>query len=228
MKDFLLPGDDNKTFKKMLRRGFVKKVLGIVSAQFFFTTLVVYLIVSSQSTIDYLKNNISILIVFLCIYVITAIFLICCRNLARKVPANYILLALFTSSLSIIVASSASLYELTSIVNAFVITFVTCVAITFYALFSKVKINFLVGAIFVVFSSLATTGILLIFGVGSYNWYYFLVSVLFGLFLLFDIKRVSSSKYGLSHEDYIYGAMMIYLDIINLFLWILKLVGNRK
>jgi len=34
-------------------------------------------------------------------------------------------------------------------------------------------------------------------------------------------------KYSLSPEEYIFGALNLYLDIVNIFLFILMLVGRR-
>ena len=60
MEDPLLPGshhDIEKHHEKELRVGFIRKTLGIVCAQLAFTTLIVYLIISSENTKSYLKRT---------------------------------------------------------------------------------------------------------------------------------------------------------------------------
>jgi FtsH-binding integral membrane protein len=52
---------------------------------------------------------------------------------------------------------------------------------------------------------------------------------LFSLYLIFDTQLIMGNhKYKLSPEDYVLGALILYLDIINLFLYVLELVGSRR
>ena len=51
--------------------------------------------------------------------------------------------------------------------------------------------------------------------------------LLYALFLIIDVYWIfKANRYGITHEDYILAAMVIYLDIINLFLEILRLLGS--
>ena len=234
MQDYLLPGSHDcigKKLKKELRVGFIRKTLGIVCAQLIFTTAIVGLIINSESAKDYLRENYGIVIVAVLIYIITAIILMCCRQLARTVPANYVLLLIFTVSVSLMVAFICSYYQSSIVFKAFIVTLVVTGAITIYALTSKVKIAYLFGAMIIVLVSLLAVGIMVLFtgmqGSYLYGLYCFLGVVLFGIFLIWDLRRISSSKYGLSHEDYVFASMMIYLDVVNLFLEILRLFGRE-
>jgi len=50
-------------------------------------------------------------------------------------------------------------------------------------------------------------------------------------FLVFDTQMVVGGKhrrYQLSPEEYIYGALQLYVDIVNLFILLLGLVGKRN
>ena len=38
----------------------------------------------------------------------------------------------------------------------------------------------------------------------------------------------SNSKYGLSYDDYIVGALLLYTDVVTLFLWLLALLASMK
>ena len=53
---------------------------------------------------------------------------------------------------------------------------------------------------------------------------------LFSMYLVFDTQLMMGGKhkYSISPEDYIMAALNIYVDIINLFLFILRLVGAAK
>ena len=37
-----------------------------------------------------------------------------------------------------------------------------------------------------------------------------------------------NGKYGLGYDDYIIGAIMLYTDILTLFLWLLALLASMK
>ncbi|KAJ8302116.1 hypothetical protein KUTeg_021103 [Tegillarca granosa] len=50
-------------------------------------------------------------------------------------------------------------------------------------------------------------------------------ALLFSLFIIFDTHML---MHKLSPEEYIVAAINLYLDILNLFIYILRLVGDRK
>lgn len=50
-------------------------------------------------------------------------------------------------------------------------------------------------------------------------------SILFSLFIIFDTHMI---MHKVSPEDYIHASVNLYLDIINLFLHILRLIGDRR
>jgi len=51
--------------------------------------------------------------------------------------------------------------------------------------------------------------------------------VIYSLYIILDVYFIfSRGRYGITHEDYVFAAMILYLDIIQLFLEILRLLGN--
>ena len=52
----------------------------------------------------------------------------------------------------------------------------------------------------------------------------FFVIILTSIYIVFDTKLILKK---LSLDDYILGALMLYTDIIQLFIWILSLLGSR-
>ena len=232
MYEPLLPGapaDMDKHHKKELRLGFIKKVLGIVTAQLIFTTFVGFVINSSESTTQYLRDNIWVTIVSLVAYIIVAIIIMCCRKTARAVPTNYILLGILTFALSILVGFITTYYTAKSVLQVLLLTILISGSLTAYALTCKIKMKKLVGIMVIVLVGLLSSVVMML--VTGYQGYYTLFClfgvILYGIFLLYDVKMLAK-KDGISHEDYILGAMIIYLDIINLFLQLLRLFGDRK
>ena len=55
-------------------------------------------------------------------------------------------------------------------------------------------------------------------------------AALFGLYLVFDTQMMmgGNHKYALSPEEYIFAALNLYLDIVNLFLYILSILNEGK
>ena len=49
------------------------------------------------------------------------------------------------------------------------------------------------------------------------------------LYLAIDTQTIiGGRRYQLSEEDYIFAALMLYLDIVQLFLFILRLLGSSS
>jgi protein lifeguard len=55
-------------------------------------------------------------------------------------------------------------------------------------------------------------------------------ALLFSCYLVFDTQLMMGGKhkYSISPEEYIFAALNLYLDIINIFLYILALVGGSR
>ena len=52
-------------------------------------------------------------------------------------------------------------------------------------------------------------------------------ALIFSLYIVFDTQMMmgGNHKYSLSPEEYVFAALNLYLDIINLFLYILVIIG---
>lgn len=86
------------------RKGFVMKVYTIVFCQLLLTTIVTAGVYNSESAKLWFREN--YWITYLCLFIGIGIScaLICCQKNARKVPLNYILLAVFTVCWAVMVA----------------------------------------------------------------------------------------------------------------------------
>ena len=54
--------------------------------------------------------------------------------------------------------------------------------------------------------------------------------IIFSLYIIYDTQLMvgGSHKYSLSPEEYVFAALNLYLDIINLFMYILSIIGNSR
>ena len=55
-------------------------------------------------------------------------------------------------------------------------------------------------------------------------------ALIFSLYLVYDTQLMMGGKhkYSLSPEEYIFASLNLYLDIVNIFIYILSLFGDRS
>jgi protein lifeguard len=163
----------------------------------------------------------------------TIITLFCKPSIGRDYPSNYILLSLFTLFTSYMVGIATVYYNTKSVYIAFAITSSITIMLTIYAWQTKYDFTDKGGYLLAVLTGLIITGILNIFiqnsvlqlicsGIGA---------ILFSCYIVYDTQLIVGGKhrkYSYDEKDYVFAAITLYLDIINLFLYMLDLVGGRR
>lgn len=187
----------------------------------------------SHGFLQFQVNNYWLMWVCLGLMLITEITIFCCQA-GRIFPANFILLLVFTLSeaymVSFITSIVADVEGGAIVVVAACMTLSIVVALTLYALFTRSDFTtgwgILVGII----------APLILFGIFAWiSWipvlhslYCALGAALFGIYLVIDTQLIAGGgRYELSMDDYIAGALLLYIDIIQIFLYILSLLGNN-
>ena len=172
---------------------------------------------------------------YICAAVFSIVFMfmiICCFG--RQAPINYVLLFAFTVCETYMVGGLTAQYDPKTVMMAGLATALTTIALTVYALRTKTSIEVFMAMSFVVYLAMLPLVIIaLVVGLGPlYTLYCALGVVLYGLFLIIDTMLICRGKtmsgYGCSFDDYIIGALMLYLDIVMLFVYILRLLGGRN
>lgn len=154
--------------------------------------------------------------------------LTCCANVARKFPLNFVLLSIFTVCESVALGITCAFYGKVEVLMAAGMCAAAFVGLTIFAMQTKIDFTAYMGAAMVVLVVLMFGGILLIFlrikilvivysAVGA---------LLFCFYILIDTQLIMGGDraLGLSPEDYIVGALMLYIDVINLFTFLLQLL----
>lgn len=207
-----------------VRMGFLRKVYGILSVQLAFTTLLSIIFMSSETVQNFVKES-PVMLLGAALGSFVLIFALMFKS--RQTPHNYILLALFTICESILIGNVVILYEVSSVITAFVLTSAVTVSLTVYTfqskrdfsswgagLFSVLWVLIVAGFIQMIFPSQVMDMALAVGG-----------AILFSLFIIFDTHMI---MHKVSPEDYIHAAVNLYLDILNLFLHILRAVGEAR
>ncbi len=157
--------------------------------------------------------------------------LACFHSIARAVPVNYILLTVFTVCEAYLVAGICVFYTANSVIAAAGMTAGLTIVLTMYAFWTKRDFTVFGGAICIVSFALMCVIFMSAF-MDFPSWWHPVLSavlvILYGFFLIYDTQLLAGGhKYSLDLDEYILGAMMIYIDIIMIFVELLKLFGDR-
>lgn len=164
--------------------------------------------------------------------VVIELIIVCNRTVARQVPTNYILLAIFTVCQSFYFAVVTTMYTSSSVIMAAGMTAGMTLALTAYAFTTKRDFT-VCGSLFFCL----TVGLIMLMLCSVFmtfaEWWHPLVSsllvVFYGLYLIYDTQLIAGGgTYGLTTDDYIIGALLIYVDIMMLFLELLRLLGENR
>mmetsp|Transcript_2557 Transcript_2557/g.5963 ORF Transcript_2557/g.5963 Transcript_2557/m.5963 type:complete len:296 (+) Transcript_2557:49-936(+) len=229
-----------------VKRAFVRKVLGIVGVQLLITVVVgYYVMMAARGDGQFVDGKfyprpaswVAPLTIVSSIGSLVCILgpACCCQHLTRKFPQNMLILLLFTLFESVLVGVISARYEPYSVLVVMGIT--AAVTLTLGLMAATCRIDF-TGYAFVLCGCLQ--GLIL---VGFVMWFFpdtnypmmhkifaGFGAVLFCGFIVVDIQKLvkpdAEQQYKI--DDYWWAAMNIYLDIINLFIYLLQLFGQRE
>ncbi|XP_060064655.1 protein lifeguard 4-like [Ylistrum balloti] len=222
--DDFMYGSNVATSHVYIRMGFLRKVYGILTAQILVTTVVAALFMLSEGLEKFVQTNQWMLLVA---FIGTIGVLMALMVKRQETPTNYILLGIFTLFEAYTVGVVVTFYQVHSVIEAFVLTLAVTTALTAYTFQSKRDFSSWGAGLFAALWILILAGLLQILfptvmmdkaiAVGG--------ALVFSLFIIFDTHMM---MHKLSAEEYIVAAVNLYLDILNLFLYLLRLFGERK
>ena len=127
----LLGSDD---LDDTMRRGFIRKVFGILAAQLITTFMIsVPFLVYQDSTTAFLANNQWVPILCMVSLLGSCLVLCCAPQLMRRFPTNYAILSLFTVAEGVLVGTITLAYKTESVMIVFGITAAVVVALMVFA-----------------------------------------------------------------------------------------------
>ncbi|KAG0711071.1 Protein lifeguard 1 [Chionoecetes opilio] len=217
---------------KSVRMGFIRKVYMILMAQLVVTFGMVAVFTLSSDVKNFVHGTPALFYVALAGTLICIIALSCCGNLRRRTPHNFIFLGIFTICEGFLLGTAASSFTSSEILIAVGVTLVVTLSLTLFAF--QTKIDFTGCGIFVFVSLI----VLLLFGILAIIFqnkilsmvYSCLGALLFCFYLVFDTQLMigGSHKYSLSPEEYVFAALTLYLDVVNIFMYILSIIGGSR
>ncbi|KAH8237391.1 hypothetical protein KR038_010877 [Drosophila bunnanda] len=215
-----------------IRRGFIRKVYLILMGQLLVTFGAVALFVFHQGTKDFAHRNIWLFWVALGVMLVTMLSMACCESVRRQTPTNFIFLGLFTAAQSFLMGVSATRYAPSEVLLAVGITAAVCLALTLFAWQTKYDFTMMGGVLIACMVVFLIFGIVAMFMKGKIITlvYASIGALLFSVYLVYDTQLMMGGehKYSISPEEYIFAALNLYLDIINIFMYILTIIGASR
>ena len=200
--------------EKSVRAGFIRKVLSIVALQLLITFGTVLGVSLNDTATDFVQKHVEIY--YSCL-ISTFVLLIALFCFARKHPINMVLLGLFTLVESYICCLRYFIIQ--SVVFALGIVCTVLVLVT-YAFFTKRDFTAWLDILIICSLFLFIWGMFALFfpiDIGWFKIYAGIAALLTCAYIVIDIQMICGGKrLEFSPEDYIFAAITIYLDIINL------------
>jgi len=221
--------DLKKISEDVLRAGFVKKVYGLLASQLVLTVIIAsvcmyvplvqraFLAVASAQT-WWLR------LAFAVPPIASLVLLKFCKD---RYPTNYILLFVFTLAIALQLGFICSVFNSLGhghlILQAAAITAVIFLGLTVYTVYSGKNFSYMGGFLSTLLWGLSIVGFAAVFfpqlreslAIG------FVGATTFCGYILYDTWRLTKQ---LGYDDYIGATIELYLDIVNLFLYILDIL----
>lgn len=213
------------------RNSFISKVYSILTSQLFITTLFIFLACESKTYQLFIKAHFTFFISCSIIAFVLLCVLFCFKSINRAFPYNFILLVTFTICKSLAISSICAFYEPSFVFVSGLATFLMTLALTVYACTTQTDFTVLRG-IMVIFAFMVFFIFLLCWRLGlgdAYHYLYCPLAVaLYGVYLVYDTQLIVGEKrHKLSYDDYVLGAVVLYVDVVGIFLHLLK-INKRK
>ncbi|XP_038159185.1 glutamate receptor, ionotropic, N-methyl D-aspartate-associated protein 1a (glutamate binding) [Cyprinodon tularosa] len=216
---------------KNIRQAFIRKVFSVLTAQLLVTFSFVAIFTFVDEAKIYVQRNRWTYYVSYAVFFVSLITITCCGDFRRKHPWNLVALSILTLSMSYMVGMIASFYDTDTVIMAVGITAVVCFTVVLFSLQSKYDFTSCRGVLFVCLIVLLLFSILCIFIRNKILdiVYASMGALLFTCFLAVDTQLLlGNKKLALSPEEYIFASINLYTDIINIFLYILAIVGRSR
>lgn len=223
----------------------IARVYAILAGQLGVTALSVFLFGTVPSLSNFFKNSGAIVPVLSLILSTFAWMFMAVNDKARRAsPIKYQLLALFTLGEALCVGFLSSFYTFSSVVSALLATTTAASGVSLYSILRRNSTQDLsqwgstlssLGLIFVFYGFIQLLQVMHVLPAGflPYNdaLYGMAGAGLFAFYMAYHTRTIVSGKYTkhqMNKDDHVFGAMTLYNDIVNMFIYILKVIGEDR
>jgi len=235
-------GNENPGVKHAMlevRRAFIQKVYSILTAQLLVTVAIGSYIVIEAKNRTWLVENLWLMQAASFGTLGFVIVLACCRESIRGFPVNYLCLFGLTALEGILLGFVCAVQQTQVVLLAAGLTVFIFASLTVYAFVTKSDFTgfgpYLATALMCMLGFAMVTMLMQLFGMDvkpMMMLYSAFGVVLFSMFIVYDTQLMlgefKGHKYQYGVDDYCDAALSLYLDIINLFLDLLTLLGSNS
>lgn len=215
----------------VVRLGFIRKVYLLLSLQLFYTVGLVSLCYFVEPIFNFLQVNPFIFFIALGVYISFVLMMTCFGQLSRASPLNYILLFILTTAVGVFLGAVVPFYDGRFVFIALGITLFVTMMASMFACQTKYDFTAKGGILFSLVIGLIVLIVLQFFM--RDNIFGLIISV-FGAFLMtvyiiYDTQLIMGGKhrkYQLRTDEHVFGAILLFTDILNLFMFILGFGKN--
>jgi len=208
-----------------IRHAFIRKVYSILFFQILATCIIGGVLSHSPTAVSWVLQNVWVFFVAIIGTFVTLGFLYWKRH---DHPTNLILLSLFTVLEASTLGIAIAFYDQVIVLQALLLTLGVFLGLTLFTLQSKYDFSGMGPYLYGALLAFIMTGLVgmffpfsrtidLVYAVGG--------CLLFSCYIIYDTFIITTK---LSPDEYIMGAISLYLDFINLFLSILRVLNNAE
>ncbi|XP_064463763.1 protein lifeguard 1-like [Ornithodoros turicata] len=216
---------------KAIRRAFIRKVYLLLMLQLVLTCAVITACVHVPRVHELARQYYYVGFICMCVaFVMNILVCCCCSDMFRCFPCNFIFLFVFTGLVSVGLGCATAFYKADEVMLAVAVTAVVFLALTIFAMQSMIDFTVCSGVMFCFLIVLILFGILVAFLGKKYPILRLLYAcagaLIFSVYIIVDTQLIMGGHraYAISPEDYILACLTLYVDIINLFQYILQII----
>ena len=218
-----------------VRTNFISKVYSILWLQLMVTSIFIGCCNQLEPVQKFMLSPLGAYLIYpaMILLLTMSCMLSCYQDTLRKTPYSYIYLSVFTILMSYMVGYTGIAYSLNTLLLSGISTLSIFSGLSIYAIQTKYdytdKGGYLLTGLFglivlSLFVSFTNYNILnIVYAVGG--------SVLFSFYIVYDTQLIvggGHKKIMFHTDDYVLAAVSLYLDVINLFLMILRLLNGGR
>jgi protein lifeguard len=209
------------------RNNFITKVYALFFMQILLTEVLVAIIISIPALKTGIRATWIPFLIAVIFQIVLGCAILCFRRVSRKYPRNYIALFSFSIIEAYILAYIPAGYNWYVPLYAGVSALFIDGSIAFYALVIKTEFSRCKAMVISVVTSLIIFGVFIVIFPDRYISLIvgIIISIIFSVFITLDAGSITSRYSGLTYDDYVIAALILYIDFIIL---LLELMGKSK
>ncbi|XP_031343119.1 protein lifeguard 2-like [Photinus pyralis] len=218
---------------QVIRSRFIQRVYTILAVQLLYTFAVVFLCMFVPEVNEYVRSTSFLVIIAGVVYLVVYLILICVKSARRQYPLNFVLLAIFTISFSYCVAYMSVFYKTHIVLMSIGMTAVITLVVSVLACQTSFDftdcapllcfitlVSLVCGSVLLLIAALTHTPVL-------YAVYSAIIGFLFVMYLAYDTQLIMGGRHvELSPEEYIHGALTLYIDIIEILIHVMQILDR--